>query len=95
MQELTRSMMRFSWAVPLLGVNMMTNLVAPGTGRGPLDATAETLDAMSRAAQTQLGPELQRTFDTATRLQDNLVDAVFGVFPTAGPRQSSPMTGGR
>ncbi|MEM8930694.1 MAG: hypothetical protein AAGE94_05935 [Acidobacteriota bacterium] len=93
MQELTRSMMRFSWAIPLVSVNMMSNLVAPGEGRGPIEATADTLDALSQAAQSQLSPELQRTFDAGVRLQDSVVDAFFGFLPTTGRTTIDPRGG--
>lgn len=82
MRELTQSMIRFSWAMPLLGVDMMSNLLAFGDGRNPLEATAHTLDAMSTAAQQQLGPELLRAYDAGVRVQDDVVDAMFRLIPS-------------
>lgn len=94
MQELTRSMLRFSWAMPMLGMNLMVDLAAPGEGRRPFEAASESLDAVTSAAQAQLGPELQRLYDTGARVGDDVVNAMFGFIPT-GWTGSSPAPGGR
>ncbi len=78
MRELTRSMIRFSWAMPLLGVNQLTKLMYPDDWRRPLDSTNTTLEALSEAAYQQMGPRLQGFYDQGDQLQQRIVDAVFG-----------------
>lgn len=76
MQELTRSLIRFSWAMPLLGLSQMTGLFAPGSRR-PVVETAETLEALSRTAYSQMEPGLQDLYNRGDRLQRRVTDAVF------------------
>ena len=79
MRELTRSMIRFSWAMPLLGMNQMAKLVSPGEGRGPLESTTESLEALASTAYEQMGPRLRELYEQGDDLQRRLVDAMFGV----------------
>lgn len=84
MRELTRSMIRFSWAMPLLGVNQMANLVTPGKNEGLLEPISASFEALSDAAYGQMSPRLRDLYDQGDRLQSRVVDAVFGVFGSGG-----------
>ena len=72
MRELAQSLASFSWAMSLLGVEQMTNLIAP-----PRAATA--FGAVARSAEGQLGPTLRSAFESGDRLQRAVVDAAFGL----------------
>ena len=77
MREMTKSILRFSWALPIFGINQLTKLSVP-TGCNQ-DSTAQALDAVSTAAQGELGNTLKGVYDAGERLQRGLVDATFGV----------------
>ncbi len=77
MRELAESLASFSWAMSLLGVEQMTNLIAP-----PRAATA--FGAVARSAEGQLGPTLRSAFESGDRLQRAVVDAAFGLPEAAG-----------
>ncbi len=77
MRELTKSMLRMSWALPLFGVRQLTHLMLPNEGNQG-EAT-QALDAVSAAAQRELGGALGGLYDTGDRLQRGVVDVVFGV----------------
>lgn len=89
MRELTRSMIRFSWAMPLLGMNQMANLV-PGVSRRPLDSTTETFDALSEVAVDQMGPTLRDLYEQGDRVGRWMVDAMFGVFDGGERKKDEP-----
>ncbi|MCH9651599.1 MAG: hypothetical protein K0U98_25460 [Deltaproteobacteria bacterium] len=86
MRELTRSMMRISLAMPLLGMNQMANLVSSG-GRPPLEPIAETFDALSEVAQNQMTPRLRDLYDQGDRLQRQVLDRVFGLLKESGDQR--------
>lgn len=70
MRELARSMASFSWAMSLLGLEQMANLVAPGRA-------AAVFGTVARAAEGQLGPTLGSAFQSGEQLQRRVVDAAF------------------
>lgn len=80
MRELTRSMIRFTWAMPLLGVNQVASLVTPENRRRPLDGPTETFDALAEVAVGQMSPGLRNLYDQGEQIQRRVVDAFFGVF---------------
>ena len=82
MRELTRSMIRFTWSMPLLGVNQLASLVVPSEGQSRLDSAAETLDALAEVAYRQMGPSMQDLYSQGDRLQHWIVDAMFGILET-------------
>ena len=69
--DLLKSMLGFSWAMSLLGVRSLANLAQP-------DRAASDLDAVTQAAEGQLGPGLQDVFRTGDQLQRGMVDSVLG-----------------
>ncbi len=75
--ELMKSMLRFSWAMSLFGVRNLGNLAAP-------EQAASSLDAVTDAAAGQLGDGLRGAFQAGDRLQQSVVDGVFGAAAGAG-----------
>lgn len=76
MRELTKSMLRMSWALPLFGVKQMTHLMMPNGANQ--EKAAQALDAVSAAAQRELGGALDGLYATGDRLQRGAVDTAFG-----------------
>lgn len=80
MRDLAKSMIRFSWATGMLGASELTSLVSPG-GRPSADRQGGRarrapggkgggLDAVTWAAQGQLGELLQAAFQAGDDLQE-------------------------
>ncbi len=94
MRELTKSMLRMSWALPLFGVKQMTHLIVPSGANQ--EKTALALDAVSAAAQQELGGALDELYATGDRLQRGAVDAAFGVMflDMLNPARWMPGNGG-
>ena len=67
MWDFTQSMLRFSWAMSLFGVQQMANLVSPSKA-------AKAFDDVARAAEGELGSVLRETYRAGDALQRSLVD---------------------
>lgn len=83
MTDMIQSMIRFSWAMSLFGARQTLEVMsAVGTARSPRQATG-AFDAVSVAAEEQLGDTLREAYRTGDRWQRDLIDAVFGVVDPA------------
>ena len=78
MRELLKSMFRFSWAMSLFGANSMGNLLVAADQNSPKGRAARSLDAVSEAAEKQLGGGLRSLFQAGDSLQREMVDMVVG-----------------
>lgn len=79
MRDLTQSMLRFSWAMSLFGVQQMANLLTPSRA-------AKAFEDVARAAEGELGQALRQTFRAGDAAQRNIVDRALGNTPGA-PQQ--------
>ena len=73
MRDLARSMIRFSWAMSMLGARQAANLVSPREG---WDRSADTFDAVSHAATDQIGETMKSFYKAGDRLQSGMVDTM-------------------
>lgn len=73
MRELTKSMLRMSWAMPLFGIKQMMSLSVPT--RANQESATRAFDAISEAAQRQLGGAFQEVYKAGDGLQRGMVDA--------------------
>jgi hypothetical protein len=75
MQQLTKSLGSFTWAMSLFGVQQSLNIFRPppSSARGPHPAT-EAFRALTDATVQQLGPTAQQTFQTVDNLQRQMLD---------------------
>jgi hypothetical protein len=73
MREFTKSMMSYTWAMSLFGVQQMVNVFRPS------DAT-ESFDNVTDATRDELGDALRSAFRAGDNLQRGMVDLTFGVF---------------
>lgn len=79
MRELTKSLVRFSWAMPLFGVQQMANMMVPN--RDAIDKVSHSLESVGGASQQELGQTLRSVYDVGDRLQRSAVDLMFSFVP--------------
>ena len=84
MRELTKSMLSFSWALPLFGMKQMMDMAAPRDPSRPFGRVTESFDAVTRTAQDQLEGVWTGAFRAGDRLQRGMVDLMFSVFSPDG-----------
>lgn len=87
MRDLTQSMLRFSWAMSLFGVQQMANLLSPSRA-------AKAFEDVAQAAEGELGQTLRGAYRAGDAAQRNMVDRAFGATPGAQPgRRPGPASG--
>ena len=73
MREFTKSMMSYTWAMSLFGVQQMFNAFRPSKA-------AESFDNVTEATREEFGEALKATFRAGDNLQQGVVDLTFSVF---------------
>jgi len=73
MREFTKSMMSYTWAMSLFGVQQMVNAFRPSKA-------TESFDNVTKATREEFGEALRATFRAGDNLQRGLVDMTFSVF---------------
>ncbi len=73
MRDLTKSMFRFSWAMSMLGIRQAKHILVPGEG---WDKSASAFDALSHAAEGQMGEAVRNVYRAGDELQGGVVNAV-------------------
>lgn len=79
MRDLTKSMLSFSWVMPLFGFRQGMNVLMPEDWKKPFDRATAAFDAVTDAATEQLGDTLKNAFDAGDRLQRGAVDMTFSI----------------
>jgi hypothetical protein len=74
MQGLARSMLRLPWALAMLGIGRARNLADTTEGWPGLTSS---LDAVSTAAEGQMGKTARSVYRAGDRLQSGMVDTAF------------------
>ena len=77
MRELTKSVMSYTWAMSVFGVQQMVSLFIPRQGRSMADSV-DAINNVTGAATEQLGETMQSTFRAGDQLQRGVVDLMFG-----------------
>jgi hypothetical protein len=77
MRELTKSMLSFSWALPLFGMKQMMDMAAPRDPSRPFGRVTDSFEAVTRTAQDQLGGAWNSAFRAGDQLQRGMVDLMF------------------
>jgi hypothetical protein len=80
MRELTKSMLSFSWAMPLFGMRQMMSMTMPQDASRPWGHAEDGFDAVTGVAQRQLDGAWASAWKTGDQLQRQMVDLMFGVF---------------
>ena len=73
MRDLVKSAMTLPWAISMLGVQQVSNLVAPPS-KGRLAGTTDALDTVSEVTAQQLDGWLKQTYKIGTGMQTMMVD---------------------
>ncbi len=73
MRDLTKSMFRFSWAMSMLSLRQATHLLSPGQG---WDRSTSVFDALSHAAEGQMGESVRNLYRAGDEFQGGMVNAV-------------------
>jgi ABC-type transporter Mla subunit MlaD len=95
-QELIASMMRFSAAMTLFGMQQFQNAVgAAADTQSAMNKFKEALDAMSNAVAAQMDDSKKATLDSMSKVQNDLVDRSFDAMNVQAwdPREVMQTTG--
>ena len=77
-RDLTKSMLSFSWAMSLFGVEQLTNTLIPQRPSQPTHRATTAFNAVTQATEEQLGGVLKGVFKAGDQLQRGMVDLMFG-----------------
>lgn len=88
MREVAKSMLGFSWAVTLFGVQQISRALSPSPSE-PAEMTAAEVEEVSRAVQSHLVGATATRFRAGDEWTRNLVDVVFDAasWPSLDPRR--------
>jgi hypothetical protein len=84
MREFTKSMVSFSWAMSLFGMQQMGNMLRRPDPNRPRSPATEAFDAVTCATEGQLGDVLKETFKAGDKLQRAMVDMMLGSWMSRG-----------
>lgn len=79
MRELAKSILSFTWAMPLFGMGEMVKVAVPRDMSRPFGKAAAGLDAVTTAAKAHLEGPLQGAFQAGDQLGRGFVEAAFSV----------------
>src|SRR5690348_736904 len=85
MQQLTKSLGSFGWAISLFGVQQALNLFRPVSRESGMHPTTTAFQALTEATVSQLGATTQRTFLAVDGLQRRFLDMGFSLLGPAMP----------
>jgi len=77
-RDLTKSMLSFSWAMSLFGIEQLTNTLIPQSPSQPNHRATTAFNAVTQAAEEQLGGMLKGVFKAGDQLQRGMVDIGLG-----------------
>lgn len=77
-RDLTKSMLSFSWAMSLFGVEQLVNTLTPQSPGQPIHKTTAAFKAVTQATEEQLGGMLRGAFKAGDQLQRGFVDLTSG-----------------
>jgi hypothetical protein len=85
MTEVIQAVVRFTWAMSLLAVKQLGNMIRPAHQKQAGQDTIQLLDSLANKAADQLDPSLKSAFQTGDNLQRKAVDRVFASVSSAIP----------
>jgi hypothetical protein len=77
-RDLTKSMLSFSWAMSLFGVEQLANTLMPQKPSQPTHRATAAFNAVTQATEEQMGSALRGAFKAGDQLQRGMVDLMFG-----------------
>jgi hypothetical protein len=93
-RDLTKSMLSFSWAMSLFGVEQLANTLIPQTPSQPNHRATTAFNAVTQVTEEQLSGVFKGAFRAGDQLQRGMVDLMFGMLSleTFNPSQMMRMT---
>ena len=79
-RDLTKSTVSFSWGMTMLGAQQVVNLMSGQSPAQPTHKAATTFNAVTQAAEAQLGETLKGALKVGDQLQQGLLDLTFSLF---------------
>lgn len=79
MRELTKSVLRFSWAMPFFGAQQVINLALPSGANQ--ESVTRACDAVNTAAQREMGGAFRGLYEAGDQVQSGLIDTAFRFLP--------------
>lgn len=76
MRDFAKSMMSYTWAMSVFGMQQLAHLLLPGEGRSMCEAT-DSFGRLTSATTEQLGGGLKATFRAGDQLQRGVMDLMF------------------
>jgi hypothetical protein len=90
MRDFTKSMMSYSWAMSLFGVQQMLKLMTP-SDKQRTHTAVNAFDNVTQAAEEEFSGVVKTAFTVGDNIQRGLVDLTFGIL-TLGGLDPSRMT---
>ena len=76
-RDLTKSLLSFSWAMSLFGVEQLTNTFIPQKPSQPNHRVTTAFNAVTQTTEEQLSGVLKGVFNAGDQLQRGMVDLAF------------------
>jgi hypothetical protein len=77
-RDLTKSMLSFSWAMSLFGVEQLANTLLPQSPSQPNHRATTAFNTVTQATEEQLSGVLKGVFKAGDQLQRGMVDLMLG-----------------
>jgi hypothetical protein len=84
MRDLTKSMTSFGWAMSVFGAQQMMNMMMAGAGGDPGGKMANAFKDVTNATTETFDGWLKSVYCTGEKLQNGMIDMMFGGFMSAG-----------
>jgi hypothetical protein len=84
MRDFIKSMIGFTWAMPLFAARQVTNLVKPGKKEEEAGDPVTAFNAVTQVAEEQFGDPIKSVFHSGDKLQREVVDLMFDTVPIVG-----------
>ena len=92
MRELIKSMISFSWVMPLFGAKVVGDMLMPQDSSQPKDQATTAFDAVIGVTKEQLGNVTGSIFRAGDTLQRGMVDMMFNALSMGQPNPPGPST---
>jgi hypothetical protein len=83
-QQFTKSLGSFSWAMSLFGIQQMINALGATSGDRNAAKAVDALDDITRVSLEYCGESARDTFAIGDKMQRSVIDLMFRFIPLAG-----------
>jgi hypothetical protein len=81
MQQLTKSLGSFGWAMSLFGLQQMSKALGATSSDQGATNVVNALDDVTRVSLEHVGTAVRETFDVGDKMQRGLIDMMFRLVP--------------